>query len=49
MALQFFESSNFENFTTPNLKVLGQNDIWVTHMANHIEYCKGEGGGFCQG
>jgi hypothetical protein len=29
MTLQNFESPNFGNFKTPNLGVLGQNDIWV--------------------
>jgi hypothetical protein len=27
--LQSCKSPNFRNFGTPNLKVLGQNDIWV--------------------
>jgi hypothetical protein len=29
MGLQSCKSPNFENFGTPNLGVLGQNDIWV--------------------
>jgi hypothetical protein len=29
MGLQSHESPNFENFRTPHLGVLGQNDIWV--------------------
>jgi len=29
MGLQSRKSPNFENYRTPNLKILGQNDIWV--------------------
>jgi hypothetical protein len=29
MALQSAKSLNFKNFKTPNLEVLGQNDIWM--------------------
>jgi hypothetical protein len=29
MGLQSCESPNFENFGTPNLGIMGQNDIWV--------------------
>jgi hypothetical protein len=29
MAFQSAMSPNFENFETPNLGVLGQNDIWM--------------------
>jgi hypothetical protein len=29
MGLQSYESPNFENFKTPNLRVPRQNDIWV--------------------
>jgi hypothetical protein len=37
----------FENFETPNLGVLGQNDIWGFGLvARHRKYYKGEGGGF---
>jgi hypothetical protein len=29
MGFQIYKNPNFENFGTPNLGVLGKNDIWV--------------------
>jgi hypothetical protein len=37
MGLQSCESLNFRNFRTPNLGVLGQNDIWVLALWLGIE------------
>ncbi len=37
MGLQSYRSLNFENFRTPNLGVLGQNNIWVQAPWLHIK------------
>jgi hypothetical protein len=45
--MMLINPKNFENFETPNLGVLGQNDIWGFGLvARHRKYYKGEGGGF---
>jgi len=44
MIFQSRRSSNFGNFRTLNMGILGQNDIWL--LARHRKYYKGEGGGF---
>jgi hypothetical protein len=54
MGFQSCGSPNFENFgilgnfETPNLGVLGQNDIWVLALWPCIKNTKGEGGDFSQ-
>jgi len=48
MGVQNDGSPNFENFKTLNLEVPGKMTFRYNPMGNHIEYYKGEGGGFPQ-
>jgi len=48
MGPQSCKSPNFGNFGTPNLGVLGQNDIRVLALWPNRKYYKGKGDGFPQ-
>jgi hypothetical protein len=48
MGVQSGGRPNFENCGIPNFWVLGKMSFGCSPMVSHIEYYKGEGGGFPQ-